>query len=117
MGDQRMTNSLRKKSAGGTSEAADAALDVMLTDAAGGGRARLSVPEPLSASPRTSRADPIGRRAGWGSGRGVGLCRERAIGCPPGEARPALRRLGVELELVVQALLQTHLAVGERWTA
>jgi polyhydroxyalkanoate synthase subunit PhaC len=109
-----MTMSSRKRSAGGTAEAGDAPLDVMLTDAAVGGRSRFI-------------------RPGAALGVAAGLARR------PDRAARCLGRLGAELARVASGrsevrpakrdrrfadpawgsswlfrrLLQTHLAVSE----
>src|SRR5450755_2233347 len=114
MGDQRMTKSSRKTSAGSTSDAAHAALDVMLTDAAGGGRSRFIRPGQAIgvAAGLARRPDRAARRLG---GLGAELARV-ASGRSDVRAAKRDRRFADSAwnsSWLFRRLLQTHLAVGE----
>ena len=109
-----MTKSERKRGARGTSEAAHAALDVMLTDAADGGRSRFVRPGAAVrvAAGVARRPDRTVRRLG---GLGAELAR---VASGRSEVRPARRDrrfadTAWESSWLFRRLLQTHLAVVE----
>jgi polyhydroxyalkanoate synthase len=114
MGDQQVTNSSRKRRAGGPSEAGYATLDVMLTDAAGGGRSRFIRP-----GEAVDIAAGLARRPGRAARRLAGLGAELArVAKGRSEVRPAKRDRRFadsawESSWLFRRLLQTHLAVGE----
>jgi polyhydroxyalkanoate synthase len=109
-----MTKSARGSRASRMSEAADAALDVMLTDAAVGGRSRLLRPAAAVgvAAGLARGPDRAARRAGR---LGVELAR---VAAGRSEVRPAKRDRRFadpawESSWLFRRLLQAHLAVGE----
>ena len=109
-----MTKSSGNSSPRGSSEAANNALDVMLTDAAGKGRSRFVRPGAAVgvAASLARRPDRAARRVG---GLGVELAR---VASGRSEVRPAKldRRFADpawESSWLFRRLLQTHVAVGE----
>jgi poly[(R)-3-hydroxyalkanoate] polymerase subunit PhaC len=109
-----MTKTSRKRSARGTSGAAHAALDVMLTDAAVGGRERFVRPGAAVgvAAGLARRPDRAARRVGH---LGVELARV-ATGRSEVRAAKRDRRFADpawESSWLFRRVLQTHLAVGE----
>jgi polyhydroxyalkanoate synthase len=109
-----MTKTSRKRSARGTSGAAHAALDVMLTDAAVGGRARFVRPGAAVgvAAGLARRPDRAARRVGH---LGAELARV-ATGRSEVRAAKRDRRFADpawESSWLFRRVLQTHLAVGE----
>src|SRR5438105_4568328 len=112
--DEPMTRPSPKRGAGGTSEAARAALDVMLTDAAVGGRSRFVSPGAAVgvAAGLVRRPDRTVRRLGRLGTELAGVARGRS------EVRPAKRDRRFsdpawESSWLFRRLLQTHLAVAE----
>jgi class II poly(R)-hydroxyalkanoic acid synthase len=109
-----MTKSSRTRGARGTSEAAHAALDVMLTDAAVGGRSRFVRPGAAVgvAAGLARRPDRAARRVGH---LGAELAR---VASGRSEVRPAKRDRRFadpawESSWLFRRVLQAHLAVGE----
>src|SRR4051795_1773833 len=109
-----MTRASRTRGARGTSEAAHAALDVMLTDAAVGGRSRFVRPGAAVgvAAGLARRPDRAARRGGH---LGAELAR---VASGRSEVRPAKRDRrfadpGWESSWLFRRVLQAHLAVGE----
>jgi polyhydroxyalkanoate synthase len=109
-----MTETDRKKHARGTSEAARAALDVMLTDAAVGGRSRFVSPGAAvgMAAGLARRPERTARRLG-----GLGTELARVTG-GRSELRPSKRDrrfsdTAWQSNWLFRRLLQTYLAVGE----
>ena len=114
MRHQRMTKPSRNTNAGSTSDAAHAGLDVMLTDAAGGGRSRFIRPgEAVGiAAGLARRPDRAARRLG---GLGAELAR---VASGRSDVRPAKRDRRFadsawNSSWLFRRLLQTHLALGE----
>jgi polyhydroxyalkanoate synthase subunit PhaC len=109
-----MTKTARKRSPDGASEAAQAALDVMLTDAAVGGPSRFVRP-----GAAVSLAAGLARRPGRPVRRLGDLGAELArVAAGRSEVRPAKRDRRFadpawQSSWLFRRLLQTHLAVGE----
>jgi polyhydroxyalkanoate synthase subunit PhaC len=109
-----MTKTARKRSPDGASEAAQAALDVMLTDAAVGGPSRFVRP-----GAAVSLAAGLARRPGRPVRRLGGLGAELArVAAGRSDVRPAKRDRRFadpawQSSWLFRRLLQTHLAVGE----
>jgi polyhydroxyalkanoate synthase len=112
--DEQVTKSSRKKGAAGASEAAHAALDVMLTDAAGGGRSRFVRPGVAAgvAVGLARRPDRVVRRLG---ALGAELARVAKGGSDVRAAKRDRRFSDPawDSSWLFRRLVQTHLAVGE----